>query len=98
MLDPNIQYSILFLIIKNTIKQEKSCVKQKGKETGARKFRQKIREENSNKLIIFNQDRYAIFFAYEVLILCGTKVLKLTGVPEKITKEDVLLKYGAQLE
>lgn len=78
------------------IKQDK--LEQKGKETGARKFRQKIREENSNKLIIFNQDRYAIFLAYEVLILCGTKVLKPTGVPEKITKEDVLLKYGAQLE
>jgi hypothetical protein len=78
------------------IKQDK--LEQKGKETGARKFRQKIREENSNKLIIFNQDRYAIFFAYEVLILCGIKVLKPTGVPEKITKEDVLLKYGAQLE
>ena len=78
------------------IKQDK--LDQKGKETGARKFRQKIREERSNKLIIFNQDRYAIFFAYDVLILCGTKVLKPTGVPKKITKEDVLLKYGAQLE
>ncbi len=78
------------------IKQDK--LEQKGKETGARKFRQKIREENSNKFIIFNQGRYAIFLAYEVLILCGTRVLKPTGVPEKITKEDILLKYGAQRE
>jgi len=37
------------------IKQDK--LEQKGKETGARKFRQKVREESSNKLIIFNQDR-----------------------------------------
>ena len=78
------------------IKQDK--LEQKGKDTGARKFRQKIREENSNKFIIFNQDRYAVFLAYEVLILCGTRVLEPTGVPEKITKEDILLKYGVQLE
>lgn len=78
------------------IKQDK--LEQKGKDTGIRKFRQKTREENSNKLIIFNQDRYAVFLAYEVLILCGTRVLEPTGVPEKITKEDILLKYGVQIE
>ncbi len=69
-----------------------------GKETGIRKFREKIREENGNKLIIFDQDRYAIFDAYEVFILCGRNVLRPTGVPEKITKEDILRKYDAQLE
>ena len=78
------------------IKQDK--LELKGQDTGVRKFRQKIREENCNKFIIFNQHRYAIFLAYEILILCGTTVLKPTGVPEKITKEDILRKYGAQLE
>ena len=69
-----------------------------GKMTGIRKFREKVREENGSKLIIFDQDRYAIFNAYEVFILCGRNVLMPTGVPEKVTKEDILHKYGAQLE
>jgi hypothetical protein len=69
-----------------------------GMNTGIRKFREKVREESGNKLIIFDQDRYAIFDAYEVFILCGRNVLRPTGVPEKITKEDILRKYGAQLE
>ena len=69
-----------------------------GKDTGIRKFREKLREENGNKLIIFDQDRYAFFNAYEVFILCGRNVLMPTGVPEIITKEDILRKYGVQLE
>jgi len=68
------------------------------KDTGIRKFREKIKEENGNKLIIFDEDRYAIFDAYEVFILCGRNVLRPTGVEEKITREDILIKYGAQLE
>jgi len=69
-----------------------------GKDTGIRKFREKVKEENGNKLIIFDQDRYAIFDAYEVFILCGRNVLMPTGVPEKITTEDILRKYGVQIE
>lgn len=69
-----------------------------GTYTGIRKFREKVKEENGNKLIIFDQDRYAIFDAYEVFILCGRNVLMPTGVPEKITKEDILRKYGVQIE
>jgi len=69
-----------------------------GRDTGIRKFREKVKEENGNKLIIFDQDRYAIFDAYEVFILCGRNVLKPTGVPEKITKEDILRKYDVQME
>ena len=69
-----------------------------GQDTGIRKFREKVRQENGNKLIIFDQERYAIFDAYEVFILCGRNVLMPTGVPAKITKEDILHKYGAQLE
>ncbi len=69
-----------------------------GQDTGIRKFREKVRQENGNKLIIFDQERYAIFDAYEVFILCGRNVLMPTGVPVKITKEDILHKYGAQLE
>jgi hypothetical protein len=71
---------------------------EKGQETGIRKFREKIRQENGNKLIIFDEDRYAIFDAYEVFILCGTNVRKPTGVPAVISKTDILLKYGALLE
>ena len=73
-------------------------LEQNGQDTGIRKFREKVKEENTNKLIIFDQDRYAIFDAYEVFILCGRNVLRPTGVPEKITKEDILKKYGAYLE
>ncbi|QCQ23166.1 transposase [Desulfoglaeba alkanexedens] len=71
---------------------------QKGQETGIRKFREKVRQENGNKLIVFEGDRYAIFDAYEVFILCGTNVRMPTGVPESISKRDILLKYGALRE
>ncbi len=70
----------------------------KGKNTGIRKFQEKVKEENGNKLIIFDHDHYAIFDAYEVFILCGRNVLKPTGTPEKITAQDILNKYGAQLK
>jgi hypothetical protein len=73
-------------------------LEQNGQDTGIRKFREKVKEENGNKLIIFDQDRYAIFDAYEVFILCDRNVLMPTGVPERITKEDILQKYSVQLE
>jgi hypothetical protein len=69
-----------------------------GQQTGIRKFREKVRQENGNKLIIFDEDRYAIFDTYEVLILCGRTVLKPTGVTEKISKKDILLRYRVLLE
>ena len=69
-----------------------------GEETGIRKFREKVREENGNQLIIFDEDKYAIFYAYEVFILCGRNVTRPNGVPERITKEDILRKYGASTE
>jgi hypothetical protein len=69
-----------------------------GEETGIRKFREKVRQENGNKLIVFDEDRYAIFETYEIVILCGTNVLKPRGIPETITKEDILYKYGVLLE
>jgi hypothetical protein len=68
---------------------------QKGQETGIRKFREKVRQENGNKLIVFDGERYAIFDTYEVFILCGTNVRKPTGVEEVITKNDILRKYAA---
>ncbi len=71
---------------------------QKGQETGIRKFREKVRQENGNKLIVFDGERYAIFDTYEVFILCGTNVRKPTGVEEVITKNDTLRKYAALLE
>jgi len=69
-----------------------------GEDTGIRKFRQKVRQENSNKCIVFHHARYAIFYLYEILILCGKTVLKPRGVPDKITREDILRKHGALLE
>jgi len=71
---------------------------QNGQETGIRKFREKVRQENGNKLIVFDTHRYAIFDTYEVFILCGRNVLMPTGVPEKISKKDILIKYGVFLE
>lgn len=69
-----------------------------GKETGIRKFRERIRQENGNKFIVFDNEHYAIFDAYEIPILCGRNVLMPRGVPEKIEKKDILKKYGALLE
>jgi len=69
-----------------------------GEDTGIRKFRQKVNQENANKCIVFHDDSYAIFYLYELLILCGKKVLRPHGVPDKITAEDILRKYGALLE
>jgi hypothetical protein len=71
---------------------------QQGKETGIRKFREQVRIENCNKLIVFDEERYAIFDAYELLILTGKKVLKPRGKPEIITKEDILKKYDVLRE
>jgi hypothetical protein len=69
-----------------------------GQETGIRKFREKVKQENGNKLIVFDEDHYAIFDTYEVFILCGRNVEKPTGVREKISKKDILSKYGVFLE
>jgi len=69
-----------------------------GQATGVRKFREQIREENGNQLIVFNGDRYAIFYAYELFILCGRNVISPNGVPEQITQNDILQKYGALTE
>jgi len=71
---------------------------EQGQQTGIRKFREKVRQENGNKLIVFDEDRYAIFDTYEVFILCGRTVLKPTGVPEEISKKDILLRYQVLLE
>jgi hypothetical protein len=77
-------------------KQDKLA--QRGQETGIRKFREQVRQENGNKLIVFDEDRYAIFDTYEVFILCGRKVRKPTGVEETITKRDILVKYDVVLQ
>ena len=69
-----------------------------GENTGIRKFRQAVRRENADKCIVFDGDRYAILYLYELLILTGTKVLKPRGVPEEITRDDILRKYGAVRE
>jgi|MudIll2142460700_1097286.scaffolds.fasta_scaffold50460_1 hypothetical protein len=78
--------------------EQQDKLERKGRDTGIRKFREQVAEENGNKLIIFDHDRYAIFDAYEVFILCGRNVLMPKGIPEKITKEDILRKYGTILE
>jgi hypothetical protein len=77
-------------------KQDK--LDQNGQETGIRKFREKVKQENGNKLIVFDEDRYAIFDTYEVFILCGRNVRKPTGVPQVVSKRDILLKHKALLE
>ena len=73
-------------------------LEKKGQDTGIRKFREKVKQENGNKLIIFDKDRYAIFDAYEVFILCGRNVISPNGTPEKITPQDILNKYDSRLE
>lgn len=78
------------------IQQEKH--EDAGEDTGIRKFRQKVRQENANKCIVFHNDCYAIFYLYELLILCGKTVTKPRGIPEKITKADILRKHEVLLE
>ena len=67
-------------------------------DVGIRKFREQVREENANHVIIFDDNRYALFEAYEIAILLGRRVLKPRGLPETITQQDILRKYGAPLE
>ena len=61
---------------------------------GIRKFRMKIRAENTDKCIVFCDNHYGIFYLYEILILSGTKVLKPKGIPDDISKDDILRKHG----
>lgn len=79
------------------MEQQEKLTKQ-GKETGIRKFRETVRQENGNKFIVFDGERYAIFEAYEIVILCGRNVRCPRGVPETIEKKDILNKYGVLLE
>jgi len=53
-----------------------------GPETGIRKLRDKVGQENGNKLIISDGDRKAIFDAHEVFILRGTNIRMPAGAPE----------------
>jgi len=76
------------------IKQEEL----ENEDIGIRKFRMKIRAENTDKCIVFCDNRYGIFSLYEILILSGTKVLKPRGITDNITKDDILRKYCVALE
>jgi len=67
-------------------------------DVGIRKFRMKIRAENTDKCIVFCDNHYGIFYLYEILILSGTKVLKPKGIPDDISKDDILRKYGVPLK
>jgi hypothetical protein len=62
--------------------------------TGIRKFREMVRQESANCLIVFEGERYAIFEAYEIAILLGRRVRMPRGFPETITQEDLLRKHG----
>ena len=66
--------------------------------TGIRKFREMVRQESANCLIVFEAHRYAIFEAYEIAILLGRRVLMPRGFPETITQDDLLRKHGALRE
>ena len=77
---------------------QQSKKEQDGKVTGIRKYRETIRQENGNKIIVFNNGRYAIFETYELVILCGRAVAMPRGIPENISISDILKKYGASLE
>jgi len=81
-----------------TWKEKEEAAGAKGRENGMRKFRQQVQLESGGKAIVFFGERYGIFEFYEILILSGRNVLMPRGVPETITKEDILLKYGALLE
>ena len=58
--------------------------------TCQRGVKKKVHEENGNKLIVFDEDHYAIFDVYEVFILCNGNVAKPRGIIETIIKEALL--------
>ena len=59
--------------------------------TCQRGVKKKVHEENDgNKLIVFDEDHYAIFDVYEVFILCNGNVAKPRGIIETIIKEALL--------
>ena len=87
--------SAVALLVTSRLEEDKD---KQGQETGIRKYRERIRQENGNKLIVFEDDRYAIFDTYEVFILCGRNVRKPKGTKETITKEDILAKYTEDTE
>ncbi|MBU4297552.1 MAG: transposase [Proteobacteria bacterium] len=66
----------------------------RGEETGIRIFRQEVRVENCNKLIVFDQDRYAIFEEYELVILLGKKVRMPRG---RGSRDDYQRRHPAQI-
>ena len=69
-----------------------------GEDTGIRRYRRQILQENANKLIVFNGGRYAILEAYELVILCGRAVAMPRGIPGTITIADILRKYEVAQE
>ncbi len=73
-------------------KEEKA--EQKGKETGIARYRRAIYAEGQDKVIVFHENRYGIFYMHEVLVLMGRKVkdlVKLMGVDYKM---QILRKYN----
>jgi hypothetical protein len=97
----HVYLTIIIMALTTTFRtwmESQDNLESQGQETGIRKFREIVRQENGNKLIVFDEDRYAIFETYEIFILCGRKVLKPRGIPETITKEDILHKYNVVLE
>jgi hypothetical protein len=63
--------------------EQQKKMERKGHDTGMRKLLEQVREANGNKLIIFDQNRYAILDAYKIFILCGRNVRMPRGIPAK---------------
>lgn len=64
----------------------------KGQETGMRRYRRKIKSTNRDKLIVFVNDTYGIFYTHEAFILAGIDVSQ-EMADLHISRRDVLLKY-----
>lgn len=73
-------------------KEEKA--EQKGKETGIARYRRKIYAEGQDKVIVFHENKYGIFYMYEVLVLMGRTVKDLTKLMGTDYKMQILKKYN----
>lgn len=61
---------------------------------GARAWRQELKAENRNKVIVFVQGHYGIFHTAEFSILAGLRI-KAMGIPPELgSPADILARYG----
>lgn len=75
-------------------KAKESSAERKGKETGIARYRRAIYAEGQDKVIVFHNNRYGIFYMHEVLVLMGRKVKDLVKLMGADYRTQILRKYN----